>query len=389
MKKYRILLAALMALPMLWACTDVDLCNEGEHPHRGSVFFEYQNAKMLPDSMVVLANRILNLWKGTMKVKTSTGKGYYVANAPMEWNDVTNAYEPVTSSVVNFRLPVGDYKFVTFNMADEELDYTELNQYITDPEMPLADINLNYRTYAQKDVALGKLLNDWTDYNRYADFVQPIARPLYYDTVVVKNINSGSSYLLNFNPHEMTQEIEFNFTVNKDISKQAFRVDSVFADIAGIPHAINLSKGEVDISKTNKLLFRMNKISDADTKKSVACKGTIHVLGIVQPTHSKMTLGPGILQLYICCSAPTSAGTRESKRIPVLINLYNTLKKTPSIRLATDYKSASKTTQKLKLVIQAKDLVINGQHVVTDSDSDGGLDQWQQPDADDFVVIGT
>ena len=385
MKKYRILLVALMALPMLWACTDVDLCNEGEHPHRAGVFYEFQNAKTLPDSMMVLANRVLNLWKGTMKVKTSTGTGYYVANAPMEWNDATNAYEPVTGSVNVFRLPVGEYKFITFNMADEELDYTEVNQYITDPEMPLADINLTYRTYAQQDSRLGKILVDWTDYNRYADFIQPSTKPLYYDTINVKILKSGSTYLLNFNPHEMTQEIKLSFTIQKKVSKQVFRIDSVFADLSGIPSAMNLSKGHLDITRTNKLMFRMNKLNDKDASTSVTCSATIHVPGIVPPHHNKITLGPGILQLYICCSAP-GATQREIKRIPVLINLYNTLKKTPSIKLSDDQKSAHRTAQKLTIKIAAKDLTIDGEKVLSDPDTDGGLDKWQPLDSD-FIIV--
>lgn len=385
MKKYRILMAALLALPMLWACTDVDLCNEGEHPHRATITYEYANANVLPDTMIVLANRVLNLWKSTMKVKSTTGTGHYMTNAPSVWNDSTGTYETVTGSVGNFRMPVGDYKFITFNLTDDEIDYSELRQYVADPEMPLAGINLTYRTYAQQDSRLGKILVDWTDYNRYADYIQPSTKPLYYDTINVFGLSSEQHMHLTFKPIELTQEIQFSFTIQKKVSKQAFRIDSVFADLSGIPRAMNLSSGHLDITRTNKLMFRMNKLNDKDASTSVTCSATIHVPGVVPPRHNKITTGPGILQLYICCSAP-GATQREVKRIPVLINLYNTLKKTPSIALADDQKSAHRTAQKLAVKIVAKDLMIDGEKVVADPDTDSGLDQWQPLDSD-FIVV--
>ena len=389
MKKYRILLAALMVLPMLWACTDVDLCNEGEHPHRGSVYYQYQNPKMLPDSMMVLANRVINLWKGTMKVKTTTGKGYYVANAPMEWNDAANAYEPVTGSVDNFRLPVGNYKFVTFYMADSVIDYSEVTRYLNDPEMPLTDLNVSYKKYKQNDLAFKKLLPDWTDYNRYSDFIHPEAKAFYYDTHT-EDVQADKQTLLNFNPVELTQEVQISFTIKKDETKQKFTVDRVFADLSGIPQGFNIFNGSIDVSRTNKIMFPMDKVNDKEGNASVLIKGTIHVPGIVRSNRENLTMGPGIMQVLICCSADTTKTKnveRVSKSIPVLINLYNTLtdkqKKPRSIRYSDG--KAYRTSKVLKLNIIA-DLVLDGANVVKNTDDAGGLDQWI-PQDEHFIVV--
>ena len=57
-------------------------CYEADHPHRTSVKFDfdwsgaYPNTK--PDSMFVLANRVINHWKCALAVSTTTLKGQYI-----------------------------------------------------------------------------------------------------------------------------------------------------------------------------------------------------------------------------------------------------------------------------------------------------------------------
>ena len=79
---YKVSLTVMMVMFLLSACTEVDTCYEADHPHRTSVKFDfdwsgtYSNTK--PDSMFVLANRVINHWKCALAVSTTTLKGQYI-----------------------------------------------------------------------------------------------------------------------------------------------------------------------------------------------------------------------------------------------------------------------------------------------------------------------
>lgn len=72
---------------MLAACnTDVELCYADEHPHRTAVKYEYnwsgKSNDVIPDSMYVIAYRVVNQWKASMVVNSKDYRGYFLYNGP-------------------------------------------------------------------------------------------------------------------------------------------------------------------------------------------------------------------------------------------------------------------------------------------------------------------
>src|SRR5574344_2102636 len=85
MKHAHIFIALLTSIIMLVSCNpDVELCREDTHPHLGSITYQYDwtNASHTPDSMYIIANRVINLWKCSMVVNSGNGIGRYLFNAP-------------------------------------------------------------------------------------------------------------------------------------------------------------------------------------------------------------------------------------------------------------------------------------------------------------------
>lgn len=80
-------LCLLLAMVMLTACnTDVELCYADEHPHRTAVKYEYnwsgKSNDVIPDSMYVIAYRVVNQWKASMVVNSKDYRGHFVYNGP-------------------------------------------------------------------------------------------------------------------------------------------------------------------------------------------------------------------------------------------------------------------------------------------------------------------
>ena len=90
------------------------------------------------------------------------------------------------------------------------------------------------------------------------------------------------------------------------------------------------------------------------------------------------------MQVMIYCSAPDpdgktdSVGTiiRHKKKFQGKINIYNTLEKTPSIKIAANKKDAKMTKTPIVLEIKAE-MKIDGQKIIEASDDDGGIDVWR------------
>ena len=377
-------------LVLFIACqTDVELCDRDEHPHKVGVSFNYNWGKtkpaFIPTEMLVIANRIINMKKTPISVNSLTGKGHYV---------VPNAaglpsFDPIDTLRTTFDISKGTYKFFTFNMENGELDLYSVRYYVERPEMVKEDILVTYRTYSSKDSRLKFRIPGFTDHNPYSDYMQYATSAVFYDSISRMEINDNKSYKLNFKPKDLTQQVDFYFTITKDsLEKQPFKIDAVYAEISGIPQVFNIATGYLNIQKTSKLMFPTDSIIDNDKNKSVKCHGEIHVPGIVQNHLSDVYTGPGIMQVMIYCSIPDPDGNtnpdgtviRHKKKFQGKINIYNTLEKTPSIKIAANKKDAKITKTPLVLEIKAE-MKIDGQKIIEASDDDGGIDVWKSDTA--------
>lgn len=385
----------VVVLFMVQGCqTDVELCNEAEHPHRANLAYSFKwdsKRTFTPDSMTVLANRVVNMWKTGMSANSFNGGGTYIFNAPLGYRPDTEidgnaAPETVTWKVDQFKVPVGEYKFITFNMESEEFDYSNVFKYFTTPEMSQSELIITYRTYRQGDSGLHFIIPSWTDYNAYANYVQPSSRALYYDTLSTRYLGSNQSYNIQFSPKELTQRVDIYFDITKVNKKQAFTVDSVFGEISGLPNSLNLATGSLNIERTSKMMFPTDTIKDTEANKKVTCHAEIHVPGIVRSRMNNIYFGPGIMQVMIYCSANSAdTGQRKTKKFQGKINLYNTLTNNPSLRLNDNRQSAKITTRTLKLYIKAK-MEIDGEKILESSDEVSGMDAWKNAKEETDIV---
>lgn len=395
-----------VVLALCGSCTtEADLCRAGGHPHRAAVSYEFgwNGAESVPDSMIVLAKRVINQRKCAMIVSAATGRGRFIYGAPDD-EDVADSLssgiaEPADTSGASagglreFSVPAGTYKFQTFNMDTAELVYDEVDSFLTDMSgtVLLQDIYAEYKSYDKSDSRLRGVMANWQDYNPYARYIQPDIRPLFLDTTAVREVGYGHSVLCGFLPEPITQNIDIYFTVRKSQEEIPFAVDSVVAEISGIPARINLSNGYLDITRTNKMMFRTEMtdaaglpVADTYGTDSVRCHAGIDVPCVVGNSRPDVSTGPGILQVVIYVHADSAAaGGVLTKKIQGKINLYNTLRNAGLTVITDDGRHALRNGSHGVLDIKA-DLVVDGKAIVESPDNNGGIDRWLS--CDDIIV---
>lgn len=461
---YKVLVALVMTVAILSACTDVETCNEQDHPHRTSVKFDFDwtasNTDVRPDSMYVVANRVINNWKCAVAVSTTTLKGQYLFNAPEDpykteddgtnnpstdtgddgdngetpsdtegdggngdtppsdtegeggtdvdvlapgasgdesgdttggetGDDATGGATEDTPAKVeeteSFLVRTGEYKFVTFNIGSKELVDNEIVDFLNNvnPDTKFQDVNVSYKTY-KKDELRGKTnlpLKDWEDHNTYSDYMISDMKPIFFDTTVVTPLPEKTVKQFTFKPKPITQTITIKMEIIKNMT-DTFKIDSVWAEISGIPDTINLSRGYIHIASTNKMLFKYSLVDGGgnpreDTYTSTAnvrCQAQINVPTIVSNASSEIMTGPGVLQVLVYATAKRN-GKLFMKKIQGKINLYNSLKAANLYKYTDDRKYVVRNGVKGTVNINA-DLVITGSDILASPDNNGGIDRW-------------
>ena len=446
---FKSVICVWVGLIALVACsTDVDLCPQTQHPHLTPVVFRYDwSQDQRPDTMFVIANRVINTWKYSLAVDTKTEKGRFIHNednwevetpetpdepetpeapdepetpetpdepetpeTPDEPETPETPDEPVAPEMASapvtradeeggeteggvlldeFPLRSGPYKFSTFVIDSTEIVYSDVDRFINSPanEMSFSEICLEYKTYEKTDPGLRGILADWDDYNPYALYIQPDITPVWFDSIPTTDIQGLARTDIRFTPRPLSQNIDLYFNITKIVDVQPFVIDSVTAELGGIPIKINLSNGYIDITKTCKMMFKMELLNssgevadDQLNNGSVKCHANINVTSIVHGVDNTVRTGPGIMQVIIHthCPAPNDPvavdGIRH-KRIQGKINLYNTLQGAGLIEYLDGGKYARRKVDHADIHIKSK-MVIDGSSILYTPSDDGGVDRW-------------
>lgn len=435
MNKNRWLILLMMALLLCpTSCVEVELCEEAEHPHRAHVVFDYQweSDDTPPDSMFIAAVRILNLWKCGIVYNAVTDSGRYYFNAPEAipvWAD-PETYHPTPAppppdgyhDVVagdpepegprpeapyaepqyeHFALREGTYKFFTLNKDSNEINIDPAYAYIraANEDMQMTDISVRYTTYGWDSPRLRKVTEDWEDYNTGFDYIQPSTSPLYFDSVNFNNIyKGGQENRVTFHPKRLTQNIDIYVGIGKDVDSIPFTVDSVFAEISGIPVRIGLITGHIDMTRTARMQFSCDLMdaahrpieADSPTADTVVAHGNIDVTTIVTPRSASEIAGPGMLILRVHTTAYDDKGIAHPKIYHVRTNLFHPLEQARLTTLTEDGRHAVRSTQHAALDVVLKPK-LRGDDIIGNSDEDGGLPDWGDggvtEDPDDPVEI--
>ena len=446
----------LLMLTLCLSCTDAELCYQPNHPHRADAKFSFDwgSYQEIPDSMLVICNRVVNLWKAAAVVNSQTNIGHFIFNAPRvpaeetpapptegeetdtptegeETDTPTPSTRAATSSPESdrFSLPVGTYKFLTISCDTTELDYTNVYKFLNDNTgMVLQDVDVSYKTYGIRDKGYRGFRPGWEDNNNYgARYMQPDVYPLFYDTIAPRDLNLGETMRCHFTPNALTQNIDVYLTIKKKSENNHFTIDSVQAELAGIPISLNLSTGYLDITKTAKLPFRMDRyvdgqklevvkdsegkiVSSGDTHESteIECHGNIDCTGIVYNADPEALSGPGIMQLAIYLTIEKKIPIyqrdqngdlvlddngqliiigyntmRSAKMIQGKINLFHTLREADLLEYLAGGRYVKKKVDHAVLRINA-DVELNADNISEESNE--GMDSWENSGSKDIII---
>lgn len=309
---------------------------------------------------------------------------------PDEEEDPVPGYEPLAGvdfPTREFKMAPGTYKFVAFNRDETELIYDEIDRFVKSNKSAtrFQDLTLEYKRYSYKDKNLKGMLADWRDYNNYDDsrnYIQPDITPIYYDTISPADINKNVLREYVFKPVLLTQNIDIRFRIRKEIDEIPFTIDSIYADISGIPYKVNLSNNQVDASTTCKMMFHVDledekgtKIADSDDNPLLVCHGNIDVLSVVNAPDSIVGRGPGIMQVMVFI--------HDRQPVYAKINLYHPIGRANLYSITEDGFHIRRTRESGTIEI-ISNLLIDG-NLTIGSDGDG-LEQWK-PTSDDDIII--
>lgn len=413
MKAIKLLL--LLTAALLTASCEVEMCDNDHHSHIAGVRYEFDWSELdalgveHPEQMGVINYRVVNHWKGLARVNTTTGIGSY-----MHVDTIPGRDRKTGRDTTAFQVTQGEYRFMTFAYDSTGIDITNVFRYVnSEPlDMGMSDIDIEYKTYAMDDPQLRNKLTGWDDYNGYAGFLQPDLESIVVDTTDVITVASDELKTITLKPQLVSQNVDLYFTIlKKQKSGESFTIDSVWAEISGVSRRVSLSNSKLDISRTAKTMFKMDLWPGGEVGTGVApgdnasnnsklrCHANFDVTGIVPPSESsagagdqaKRDYGPGILQVIIFTTSTQADNEGEPlrKRFQGKVNLYNALKRSPSIVYSEDSSYAMRNGNHCVIDINA-DIQIDGSKIVSHSNNDGGMtpwDEWQFGDSGEGDIV--
>ena len=327
--------------------------------------------------------------------------GFLAASGTTRAASTLPAAPGYTVSTDQFRVQPGTFKFITVNFDKEEFLYDELYDYVGDgvtANTYLRDLCVRYKLYRYNSPLLHDYIPDWPDYNVYGPrdeygmptgeiYLQPDLMPVYYDSISPLIIDKNTTQKFTFRPSILTQNIDIFFDVHKVTDGDdgiPFAIDTVCAEISGIPYRLNLSRDVFDIKNTGKMRFecwreddngQRLRFKDTEASTDLHYHANIDVFSIVNSADASAFRGPGILQLMI--------KIKGMKTIHARINLHETIAKAMLFNSTDDGLWAYRRKDHGVLRI-ATTLVIDKQAVLPSEHS--GLEIWTNAGDDDILV---
>ena len=379
----------MFALLCIFSCTtEVDICMDNSHMHLAEVELSYdltnipeEEQATLPDSMIVVAYRMVRSWKCSYvaPVAEDAGYGRYIYNRP--YQNLADV-ESKTAQVRSTELPEtavageplyvkrGEYRFITFNntltdgMFENKANSNWFDNDIIDEIIAEKDIELYYKSHNLKSELLEKYGKSWIDFNQYTTYIARSNAPVYFQFSERYELDDTKKNNVTLGFEKKTQDFEIRFS----IARQQVVVEKVVAEISGIPSGMNLVTGKLDFSKTYKTLFEVHDTEQSSEMSGVSkFVGNISVMGLVSSNSKELDTGPGIMQLAIYTYAFNERGEKRSKIFHVGINMYNTMRKYGYVLAGHKEKIVLEIEQELNI---RKDEVINAE------ETDSSLDYW-------------
>lgn len=434
-----------------------DLCEKeenGVHVHKSEVQFKYEWDKMpvavttRPVNTYIIADRVINTMSTSFMYNVVAESGHYLGTLP------DGIAEEDNHDITKFELPSGEYKFLTmsFNRTfEEKLDPSRIvtEDYVITPNplksdetqmnLRLGQFNAEHRTYTYdelKDYYVDSPFGEFdgsVDNNPYtsapddaseeekeakrAKFIRNITEPVVVDSTTIRNIGTDEVTEVNFHPTTVTQNIDIYFDLKKkQTSNFQFFVSDVWCVLSGIPRKINIGTGAVDITQTDKLIFRTKlvdptKVPDANSEElkpqgwpndkitdnigrydnqaedRVRCYANLNIPGIVENsvyTDANKYAGPGVLQiivkvLYYGYSADDNNWGWRSRTVMGRVNLHRNIEKAQLLELYNEKRGVEywRKAQDYKSVHLAIDATLT-HSLITGADESPRVANWEE-----------
>ena len=373
-------LTPFMLTSMLVSCdVQEDLC-EAEHPHKGWAQFKYSwdrlpenyqqyigkiiktktDERYYLDSMYIIGDRVINQKVSYYGFSTRNNDGCYKSELPSIWVENENGemeyrtYVKDNEHITDFYVSAGEYKFLTVNMDAADYKYEGLSNLKEEARnVRLGEVTLENLTYEgnSDEIVHPK---EWTqnnsatfDRNQYsygeepALFIRNSQEPVVVDSTTIMQWSADENKTVEFHPVPVTQNIDVFFDLKNDASVKFF-VDSVWCIMSGVPHKMNVGTGALDVSRTDKIMFRTyfvdtntvptynsNRLTDEVGNENLRCHANITVSGIVENTvtDANTYIGPGVMQLiiYTTITDESYTGPKEEKILIGMVNLHKSL----------------------------------------------------------------
>lgn len=445
--------SAIKHIVSLFACgcwlftscnTDVELCEEDFHPHWAMLAFQFdwENGEVptnKPDSMMIIANRIINSWRTgfVIEVPSENGAtieegdtffGELIVNKPVqEDNNDEEAIEPSQPSdeenpateeneaenrdeeseegegneimegeegkeeeseeleeeetpappIPDKALKVkgGDYQFVAISHDYDACGIEKLDSFQKDNSIRAKDLYVKYKTRDKGDKKNESYGRSWIDYNSYGQYTAPAMKPTYYAFVGKETVLANDIHTIRLEPHQITQEYTITFQIEKEYG---VKIDTIVGILSGIPERFGLTTQHVDVSRTNKMVFIPDANYDGSTTTTLLeCSRTVNAIGLVHSKGPGYTQGPGILQLCIYTSTQNEEGQTKTKTIYAIINLYNKITSRRPLLAKSNGEYVIQNGKKFLIDIE-NILKIEKGEILEDANEDNSLDVWKR-----------
>ena len=320
--RHIILLLALVPMTVLHhSCTEVELCDVEHHPHLSPLALKFYWDEALipegyerPDSMMVMASRIINAWRTGFIVQLPETDGEPITDGltifgelelptipeepevpelpeepeepevpgePETPDDPDNlgnpdnldnlAYQtsdnlPTPEEDPDLTIPSdtegvaygpmwlkgGEYQFIAINWDSKESEVDRIEEFKQNVTIGTKELFIRFKTYLKDDPRLHSLGRAWIDYNSYGRFMSSDITPTYLGLASICPVEVGKRAEIKLSPKRITQRYNLLFSIKKE---PGVRVEQVIAIIAGIPYRYGLSTRNVDVAYTNKMAF--------------------------------------------------------------------------------------------------------------------------------------
>lgn len=340
---------------LLVSCTDVELCNENNHPHTAQFSFDLtwnQFATEKPDSMYFFLSRLINT-------------KHYIFSSPIDTLDSNSTKGENEDPSKTHEIEGGEYVLITCSQNEEAFDIANKEAFAADPSMQINNLILEIKETADPDIDSLKK-GEWKDLNPYYKKLKRTGK--IFRNVERIQFYANSFYTLSLNPEPITQHIKFRFKLKVD---PQITINRVIGEISGVPKSIKLTTGILDKSELCRSYFPVKEIETVEDTITIY-EGEVDVLGLFPNTSTAAIYGAGILQLGIY--------TQKGKTFNVFnkrINLIKTITDAQLTVLTEDGKNYISNPNIKETVLEINSLLtISQEGAEQDPSSPPGVDNW-------------